>query len=140
MALAAAGGSGLVGAVATDAWAMAKRGFTRMLGRGDEAREEVVGQQLERTRAELAAAGPRVEQVRLTQQAVWTARLEDLLTDQPEAAEQLRVLISQVAEATGPRSAGHVVQHAIAHDQAQQVVQGHGQQTNVFGAAPGSKA
>ncbi|MEU7983150.1 hypothetical protein AB0B63_32070 [Micromonospora sp. NPDC049081] len=72
--------------------------------------------------------------MRLEQQAAWTARLEDLLSDYPEAADELRALVRQVAEATGTRSAGHVVQYAVVSDQAQQAVQGHGQQTNVFGS------
>lgn len=135
-ALAGAGGTALVGAVATDGWQLAKRGFAQLFGRGDQSRAAAVEERLERTRAVVEAAGPEVERVLLEQQAAWTARLQDLLSDHPEAAGELRALMGQVAEATGTRSTGHVVQHAVGFDHAQQVVQGHGQQTNVFGAAP----
>ncbi|MFI6234026.1 hypothetical protein ACIBD9_10780 [Micromonospora sp. NPDC050784] len=132
-ALAGAGGAALVGAVATDGWQLAKRGFAQLFGRGDQSQAAAIEERLERTRAVLEAASSQDERVRLEQQAVWTARLEDLLSDHPEAAEDLHALVEQIAAAKGTNSAGHVVQHAIAFDQSQQVVQGHGQQTNVFG-------
>ncbi|MBM0206937.1 hypothetical protein JNW90_30985 [Micromonospora sp. STR1s_5] len=133
--LAGAGGAALVGAVASDGWQLAKRGFAQLLGRGDEARTAAVEERLERTRAVVESAGRQDERVRLEQQAAWTARLEDLLVDRPEVAEELRAVVARVAEATGTRSVGHVVQHASAYDQAQQVVQGHGTQTVTFGSA-----
>ncbi|MEU8335985.1 hypothetical protein [Micromonospora tulbaghiae] len=132
-ALAGAGGTALVGAVATDSWQLAKRGFVQLFGRGDQGQAAAVEGRLERTRS-LVEAAPQDERVRLEQQAAWTARLEDLLNDHPEAAEELQALMDQVTQATGTRSAGHVMQHAVAYDHAQQVVQGHGQQTNVFGS------
>lgn len=138
VALAAAGGTTLVGAAVTDGWESAKRGFAQLFGRGDEARTAAVEERLERTRVALQAAGPQGDRVRLEHQAAWTARLEDLLADQPQVADELSRLVEQVAAATGARSAGHVVQHAVATDRAQQVVQGHGQQVNTFGAAPAS--
>ncbi|MEV4771703.1 hypothetical protein [Micromonospora humida] len=133
-ALAVAGSTALVSAAATDGWQMVKHGFGRLFGRGDQTRTAAVEERLERTRAVVEAAGPQNERVRLEQQAAWTARLEDLLSDYPEAADELRALVEQVAEATGTRSAGHVVQYTVVSDQAQQAVQGHGQQTNVFGS------
>ncbi|WP_433287489.1 hypothetical protein [Micromonospora sp. CA-244673] len=135
--LAAAGGTALVGAVATDGWHLARRGFARIFGRGDQGRIVALEERLERTRAALEAAGPDAARVRLEQQAAWTARLEDLLSDHPEAAEELRALVEQVVGATGTSSAGDVVQHAIALDYSQQIVQGHGHQTNVFGSRGG---
>lgn len=136
-ALAAAGGTALVGAVATDGWQVTKRGFSRLLGRGDEHRASAVEERLESTRAALEAAGPQDERVRVQQEAAWTARLEDLLTEHPQAADDLRALVRQITEATGNRSAGHVTQYATARDHSQQVVQGHGQQTNIFGQRGG---
>jgi hypothetical protein len=138
VALAGAGGAALVAAVATDGWQLAKRGFTHLFSRGDQHREAAVAERLERTRAVVEAGGDDGERVRAEQQVAWTVRLADLLTDHPEAAEELRALVAQVAAAAGPRSAGHVVQHAVAYDRAQQAVQGHGQQSNVFGAVPAS--
>lgn len=137
-ALAGAGGTALIGAVATDGWQAAKRGFARLIGRGDPNRTAAVEERLESTRAVVERADPGDDRVRLEQRAAWTARLEDLLAEHPESADELRTLVEQVTAASGNRSAGHVVQHAIAFDQAQQVVQGHGQQTNIFGASPRS--
>jgi hypothetical protein len=137
LALASAGGAALVGAVAKDAWDLAKRGVMRLFGRGDREREAAIEQRLDRTRAAVLAAGPDEERVRLEQQAAWTGRLEDLLTDRPEVADELRTLVQQVEAASGTRTAGHVVQHASATGNAQQAVQGHGSQVNIFGARPG---
>lgn len=133
LALAAAGGTALVEAVTTDAWLATKSGFLRLLGRGDRSREAVIEQQLERTRAALEAAKPDNEQIRLAQQAAWTARLEDLLSEQPEIADELRALLEQLPT-TVSDSAGHVTQHVVAFDRAQQAVQGHGTQIVTFGA------
>ncbi|MEV4759453.1 hypothetical protein AB0J86_30770 [Micromonospora sp. NPDC049559] len=137
-ALAGAGGTALVGAVATDGWQLAKGGFARLFGRGDQDRTAAVEERLERTRIALEAAGPQRERAQLEQRAAWTARLEDLLADHPDSAEELRALVEQVTAATAIHTAGHVRQHAVALGQAQQAVQGHGQQTNVFGAGPAS--
>jgi hypothetical protein len=132
IALAAAGGTGLVQAVATDAWTVARTGFARLLGRGDRSREAVVEQQLERTRVEIQTAGPRSEQVQLAQQAAWAARLEDLLADCPDLAGDLRTVLEQVSAASGG-SIGHVDQRVAGFDQAQQAIQGHGTQIVSFG-------
>lgn len=47
--LAAAGGTALVGAVATDAWHSARTGFARLLGRGEPALERVESVRLSRS-------------------------------------------------------------------------------------------
>lgn len=136
LALASAGGAALVAAAATDAWNVAKNRFARLLGRGDQSRVAVLEDRLERTRAELETAGPEIARVRLQQQAAWAGRLEDLLTDHPDTAGDVRNLVQMVEAASEVRSAGHVTQHAIASGNAQQAVLGHGSQTNTFGAAP----
>lgn len=133
LALASAGGAALVGAAAQDAWAIAKRGFAKLFGRGDQARTAAVEERLERTRAALEAAGPDAERTRLEQQAAWVGRLEDLLSDHPEAVDELRALVEQVTALSQARSSGHVVQHATASGDARQAVQGHGSQVNYFG-------
>jgi hypothetical protein len=92
----------------------------------------VVEQQLERTRIELQAAGPRTEHVRLAQQAAWAARLEDLLADRPDLASELQTVLEQVS-AAGGGSVGHVDQRVAGFDQAQQAIQGHGTQIVTFG-------
>lgn len=130
IALAGAGGAGLVQAMATDAWAVTKTGAARLLGRGDQAREALVAQQLERARVEVGKAGPAATQVRLAQQAAWTARLEDLLAEHPELADELRAIVALAAPAG---SAGDVDQRVLGLGQAQQAVLGHGTQTVTFG-------
>jgi len=132
MALAAAGGSALIGAAATDAWQMTKASFSRLLGRDDARRMAAVGQQLEESRAQLTAEDSS-EQTRVLQRAMWTARLEDLLIERPQLAEQLRRSVQQVNQATGMATAAPVVQRVVGLDQAQQAVQGYGSQSNYFG-------
>src|SRR5262245_52061792 len=83
LALAASGGSALVGAVASDAWRVAKLGVGRLFGRGDADRVAAAEARLERTKAEIEAAGKDAEGVRQRQEVVWTARLSDLLDDHP---------------------------------------------------------
>ncbi len=136
LALAGTAASALVGAVAEDAWAAAKAGIARLLGRGDRTREAAVEGQLERTRAEVESAGADGAAVRGRQEAVWAGRLEDLLIERPEAAAELRALVDEIGAVAGSRSAGHVVQHVTASGNAQQAVLGHGTQTNTF-RAPG---
>ncbi|MEU1754499.1 hypothetical protein ABZ436_17770 [Micromonospora matsumotoense] len=135
LALAGAGGAALVGAVAQDAWGLAKTGFVRLLGRGDQARENAVTQQLERTRGAVEAAGADGDRVRAQHEALWTGRLEDLLIERPAAAAELEMLVRQVAASVGVRSVGHVVQHVTASGNARQAVLGHGSQVNTFGTA-----
>jgi hypothetical protein len=137
LTLAGTAASALVGAVAKDAWGAAKSGFARLLGRGDATRAEAVEQQLERTRGAVEAAGADDKTVRDQQQAVWAARLEDLLIERPEAVADLRALVEQIGAAGGTRTAGHVVQQATASGNAQQAVLGHGHQVNTFGAPQG---
>src|SRR4051812_19134251 len=132
-ALAAAGGSALVGAVATDAWRTAKAGFSHLLGRGDAGRTAAVERQLEASRAQLEAADGADEQVRLVQQAAWTARLEDLLIEQPHAADALRQLLQQVSH-VGVSTAGHLARGPGGFVPAQPGGQGHGGQRELVGA------
>lgn len=138
--LASAGGAALVGAVASDAWSATKSGFVRLLGRGDETRSAVVEQQLERTHTAVEAARANDDdRVHLQQQAVWASRLEDLLLEHPGASAELRALVQQIEDASGSRSAGHVVQFVTASDQAQQAVLGYGYQVNTFARPQGQE-
>jgi len=132
-ALAAAGGTAVVTAAATDAWQTAKEGFSRLLGRGDFGRTAVVEQQLEASHAQLEAAEGADVRARTVEQAAWTARLEDLLIERPQAAAELRQLIQQIGQAS-VSTVGNVEQRVVGFGQAQQAVQGHGTQSNVFGS------
>ena len=96
-ALASAGGATLAGAMATDAWDAAKAGFIRLIGRDDPQRIEAIGGQLERSRTQLERLlGSELQRARTTQAVVWRTRLEDLLEEQPQAADELQQLIEQV--------------------------------------------
>ncbi|MFE7772622.1 hypothetical protein ACFU5O_01715 [Streptomyces sp. NPDC057445] len=94
-ALAAAGGTALVGAMATDAWQSARDGFARLLGRGGS--EEVIAGQIEADAGvvERAEAAER-EQAREDLARTWQRRMTDFLREHPESEQELRELIGQV--------------------------------------------
>ena len=135
--LASTGGSALVTAMVTDSWEAVRARCARLFGRGDPKETEVAAGQLEQSRAVLAGlSGPALEQARTEQGIVWRTRLGDLLEQDPSAEKDLRTLIAEVqAQVIG--SAGRVEQHAMAFDQAQQAVQGHGVQNVTFGSQGG---
>ncbi|MFG1608455.1 hypothetical protein [Actinoplanes sp. NPDC049265] len=98
IALAAAGGTALMEAAATDAWNTAKTGIARLFGR-DQQQVTILETRLEDSRAQVTAAVPadELDQVRLRQAQAWATRLEDLLSEQPQAADRLRGLIDELA-------------------------------------------
>jgi hypothetical protein len=103
-ALAAAGGVALVQSAATDAWATARTNFARLLGGRSADRVTVIDTRLEETRAHLQRlAGPPLELARHEQATMWTARLRDLLEEDPDAAPRLQDIIEQLAAASGLR-------------------------------------
>ena len=78
MALAALAGNTVVAAATTDAWEAARRGFARLLGRGDPDRTKLAEQRLEQTREQLTgAAGTDSDQVRAVLAERWATRLAD---------------------------------------------------------------
>jgi hypothetical protein len=139
-ALASTGGTALVTVMVTDSWEGVKARFARLFGRGDAKQAEAMAGWLERSRAVLAGlSGPDLERARAEQEVAWRTRLADLLEQDPSAEQELRTLVAEVqAQVVG--SAGRVGQHAVAFDQAQQAVQGHGVQNVTFGgqSAPGA--
>jgi hypothetical protein len=139
-ALASTGGTALITAMVTDGWEGVRTRFARLLGRGDTAETETVAARLEQSKALLATlSGGELERARAEQAIAWRTRLEDLLEHDPAAAGTLRTLVAEI-KAQAVESRGRVEQHATAHDQAQQVVQGHGVQNVSFGAQRGSDA
>ena len=112
-ALALAGGTAVVQAAGTDGWASFRQAVARWFGCGDESRERAELERLDRTAAELEAAGPsEVERVRARGEASWQARFEMLLEGLDEAGRErsataLRQLLAQHAPAAaGGVSAG----------------------------------
>ncbi|MFJ8046060.1 hypothetical protein ACIRBX_36660 [Kitasatospora sp. NPDC096147] len=79
-ALAAAGGTAVVGAAGTSLWEGIRSGTARLFGRGDADRERLELVELDRTAAALEAAGPEaVVAVRAEQLTAWRTRLVTLL-------------------------------------------------------------
>jgi hypothetical protein len=98
MVLAAAGGTAVVQAAGTDAWARFSRSMARWFARGDDQRERAELERLDRTAVELGEA--EVEGARVRQEIVWQTRIQDLLAsvegdDRTRVAEELRSLLAQ---------------------------------------------
>jgi hypothetical protein len=104
-------GRTIVAAVATDAWDVCKRGFARLLGRGDPKKERLQEQRLEETRQLLVGTGS--EQARDAQAVAWKTRLEDLIADNPDAEAELRALVQEI-QAQLPDGTVSAADHAVA--------------------------
>ncbi|MFG2989520.1 hypothetical protein ACGFZK_09575 [Streptomyces sp. NPDC048257] len=113
MALAAAGGAAVVQAAGTSAWHGLQEAVAGWFGRGDEARERVELERLDRCAAALEGARDEDEAERLAigQQGAWQARFEQALedlgdADREEAARTLRALLDAHAPAHGVSATG----------------------------------
>ncbi len=97
MALAALAGNTVVTAAVTDAWGAAKKGFARLLGRGDPDKTQAAERRLEETREQLITATPdELARVQAALEAQWATRLADLLEDHPDVATDLRALVDEI--------------------------------------------
>ncbi|MEE1939884.1 hypothetical protein V1L54_10775 [Streptomyces sp. TRM 70361] len=112
VALAAAGGTAVVQAAGTDAWTGLRAAVARWFGRGDGQRERAELERLDRTAAELEAAGATEEAAdeRIAQQVAWQTRVMRLLerldeNERERAAEDLRALLARHVP-TGGTSVG----------------------------------
>lgn len=105
--LATAGGTSLVTAAGTEAWAGLRKAVAGWFGRGDAQRERAELERLDQTAAALESAdAAEVERARIRQEAIWQARIEFALesleeTERAEAAERLRALLARHAEPGG---------------------------------------
>ena len=114
MALAALAGNTVVAAATTDAWEAARRGFARLLGRGDPDRTKMAEQRLEQTREQLTgAAGTDSEQARAALAERWAGRLADLLEEHPDAEADVRALVQEI-QAALPAGMVSAADHAVA--------------------------
>jgi hypothetical protein len=114
MALASIAGNTVVAAAATDAWEAARRGFARLLGRGDPNRTKVTELRLAETHAQLTgAAGADLEPARTALEAQWVTRLADLLEEDPGAEAELRALVEEIRAAL-PAGVVSAADHAVA--------------------------
>ncbi|MBL1083710.1 hypothetical protein JK359_17335 [Streptomyces actinomycinicus] len=111
-ALAAAGGTAVVQAAGTDAWDGVKARVARLLGRGDQNREQAELERLDQAASTLQAAGAdEGELVRARQESSWQTRFEALLEnlageERGRAAAQLRALVEERTGAVTEVSAG----------------------------------
>ena len=97
LALAALAGNTVVTAAVTDAWESARKGFARLLGRGDPAKIKLAEQRLAETRDQLTrATGADLERTRTALESQWVTRLTDLLEENPGVEADLRALVEQV--------------------------------------------
>jgi multidrug efflux pump subunit AcrA (membrane-fusion protein) len=112
-ALAVLAGNTVVTAATTDVWEAAKRGFARLLGRGDPDRTKAAERRLAETGKQLSVADTDLESARSALQAQWATRLADLLEEDPSAESELRALIEEVRAAL-PGGMVSAADHSIA--------------------------
>jgi len=97
MALASLAGQTVVAAAVTDGWEGVKRGFAKLLGRGNADRAELMERRLDQTRHQLmGATDAELEQVGAVLEGQWVTRLTDLLEEDPDAEANLRALVAAV--------------------------------------------
>jgi hypothetical protein len=114
LSLATLAGQTVVTAAVTDAWGTAKRGFARLLGRGDPAQTDLAERRLEQAHVRLAGVPTaELKQVQAEVQATWRTRLLDLLEEHPELVADLRELVKQV-QAQLPAGAVSAADHGVA--------------------------
>ena len=118
LALAALAGNTVVTAAVTDAWESARKGFARLLGRGDRAKAKLAEERLDETHDQLTAAtGADLEQTRAVLEAQWVTRMRDLLEEDPGVEGDLRSLVQEI-QAQLPAGTVSAADHAVAagHD------------------------
>ena len=114
IALAALPGNTVVAAATTDAWEACRRGFARLLGRGDASKTELAEQRLAETHTQLTtAAGAELERARAAQEAQWVTRLTDLLEEDPGLAAELQSLVEEI-QARLPAGVVSAADHSVA--------------------------
>lgn len=108
--LVVAGGSAVVGAMATESWTAAREGVMRLFRHRGEKELAAVEAQLDRNAA-LVTESADAERVRQGLTGLWTLEFERLLDEHPEAADELRALIERIGARGGVR-----IQTNIARD------------------------
>ncbi|MFE5907651.1 hypothetical protein ACFQ6B_00935 [Streptomyces wedmorensis] len=96
--LARAAGAAVVTLMATDAWERTRDGVVALWRRASPSRADAVEGELEATRDDLLAAREGGDD--LTEQELreeWVGRLRRLLREQPEVAEEMRRILTELA-------------------------------------------
>ncbi|MFF5938447.1 hypothetical protein [Streptomyces sp. NPDC012508] len=115
MELARTAGSAVVTLMATDAWERTRDGVVALWRRASPSRADGVEGELDATRDDLLAA--REDGDDLTEQELreeWAGRLRRLLREQPEVAEQLRLILAEFDPDSGATGAVTVQMRAEA--------------------------
>jgi len=113
-ALGAAGGTAVVGAMATDAWKATRDHAARLFARGAAGQQEAIEAALDEDAGILADTDePKREQVRRELVPVWQQRMVDLLRQYPDVDTDLHDLITRI-HATLPPAQQTWVQHNTA--------------------------
>ncbi|MEU7691403.1 hypothetical protein [Microbispora hainanensis] len=133
----AAGGTAVVQAAGTDAWAIVRQRTARLLSRDDPERERTELMRLDQTATDLASLPPGdAALVRARQEAAWAARFEMLLESLGEAerervARELNDLADQARQASAGGVSGNVFRGPTAFQ-----VGDNNRQDNHFGPTP----
>lgn len=114
VALAALAGNTVVTAAVTDTWGSARKGFARLLGRGDPAKTKLAEERLAEAHDQLAeAAGADLEGIRAALEVQWATRMRDLLEEDPGVEADLRALVQEI-RAQLPAGTVSAADHAVA--------------------------
>ncbi|MFE4663921.1 hypothetical protein ACFRI7_09595 [Streptomyces sp. NPDC056716] len=124
MALVGTGASTVVALMVTDAWERGRQQVVRLFARGDDRDPDTVAGELEESRAALVPTADTPDDEEATAELTTTVRrrLRDLLERDPEAAEELRRLVTEFAPATAADAVHNNVGGGTQHGP---VVQGH---------------
>lgn len=99
IALASAGGTAVVSAMATDGWNTVRSGVVTLWGRFRPDSAGELERDLETTRSTLLATpASEVEQVRQALQSAWQGRILTLFLEDPTAAAEFEALLSRLGE------------------------------------------
>lgn len=114
--LAMTGATTVVAAMATTAWDNTRNATARLFRRSGTEQQQAIEAQLDANAARLTQINPaEIDRQRLI--PLWRWELEELLRQHPEAAEELRALVSQ-AQAALPPAQNNWVMHVTAHENA----------------------
>ncbi|MCX4469539.1 hypothetical protein OOK41_04360 [Micromonospora sp. NBC_01655] len=133
VALATAGATTVINAMASEAWSQVRASFARIFAKQDAAVEAAVVHELEEAREALLTTQPHNDALRerLTQQ--FASQLQMQLLTSPQTREQARKLVSEFGDRAGSADAAarDVRLDAVARDSGRVYQVGQGNQFNL---------